>query len=454
MQFELTKELIDKLQELIEQENKSQIKEILDDLHPADIAEIMENLDMAEAKYIYLLLDGDKGSDVLLEIPDDDRIRFLAALPPEVIARQYIEHMDTDDAADVLGELPGRVKDQIISFIDDTEHADEIVTLLNYDEDSAGGIMAAELVAVQENWTVQRCLREISNQAENVDEIYYVYVIDDTEELKGILSLKKLIQYPTQTPISKIYNREVISIGTEASREEVAQVMSKYDLVALPVVDKHKKLQGRITIDDVVDIIREEAEKDYQMAVGITGDVATESRIWSLAKARLPWLALGFIGEILASRVLGSHQDNFTLIPGLAFFMPLIVAMGGNVGVQSTSIALQKLSGHTKDMESIFHKVIKELSVAAIMSAIFSLLLFGYNYFTGGNPVLTYTVSTALFIVILFAALTGTLIPLLLDKIGVDPAMATGPFITTTNDILGLMIYMAIGQFFTTILAA
>lgn len=448
MQFELTKERIDKLQELIGQNDKEQIEKILDDLHPADIAEVMVNLDMDEAKYIYLLLDGDKGSDVLLEIPENDRVRFLAALPPEVIARQYIEHMDTDDAADVLGELPDSVKDQIISFIDDTEHADEIVNLLTYDEDTAGGIMAVELVAVQENWTVQRCLREISIQSENVDEIYYVYVIDENEELKGILSLKKLIQYPTQTPISKIYNREVISIGTEASREEVAQVMSKYDLVALPVVDKHKKLQGRITIDDVVDIIREEAEKDYQMAVGITGDVAMQSKILSQTKARLPWLALGFIGEILASRVLGSHESNFTLIPGIAFFMPLIIAMGGNVGVQSTSIALQKLSGHTKDMDSVFHKVLKELSVALIMSLIFSLLLWGYNYFAGGSPVLTYTVSTALFLVILFAALTGTLIPLLLDKVGVDPAMATGPFITTTNDILGLMIYMYIGQLY------
>lgn len=447
MQFELTKDYIEQLQELIEQNKQAQIEHLIEDLHPADIAEIMENLDMEEAKYLYLMLDGDKGSDVLLEIPEDDRVRFLAALPPEVIARQYIEHMDTDDAADVLGELPDKVKNQIISFIDDAEHADEIVNLLTYDEDTAGGIMAAELVAVQENWTVQRCLREISIQSEDIDEIYYVYVVDENEVLKGILSLKKLIQYPTQTPISKIYNREVISTETSASREEVAQMMAKYDLVALPVVNERGILQGRITIDDVVDIIREEAEKDYQMATGITGDVTGDVRVWSLTKARLPWLTLGFAGEIVASRVLGSHESNFTMLPGIAFFMPLIIAMGGNVGVQSTSIVLQKLATRAK-MESIFQKLMKELSVALIMAVFFSILLFAFNHFTGNNPVLTYTVSTALFVVILFAALFGTVFPLVLDKAGIDPAMATGPFITTTNDILGLLIYMSIGQYY------
>lgn len=447
MQFELTKDYIEQLQELIEQNKQAQIEHLIEDLHAADIAEIMENLSMEEAKHLYLMLDGDKGSDVLLEIPEDNRVRFLAALPPEVIARQYIEHMDTDDAADVLGELPDKVKNQIISFIDDTEHADEIVNLLTYDEDTAGGIMAAELVAVQENWTVQRCLREISIQSEDIDEIYYVYVVDENEVLKGILSLKKLIQYPTQTPISKIYNREIISTETSSSREEVAQMMAKYDLVALPVVNEQGILQGRITIDDVVDIIREEAEKDYQMATGITGDVTGEARVWNLTKARLPWLTLGFAGEIVASRVLGSHESNFTLLPGIAFFMPLIIAMGGNVGVQSTSIVLQKLATRAK-MESIFQKLMKELSVALIMAVFFSALLFAFNHFTGSHPVLTYTVSTSLFVVILFAALFGTVFPLVLDKVGIDPAMATGPFITTTNDILGLLIYMSIGQYF------
>ena len=448
MQFELSKEYIDRLEELIENHKKEELKEEVSDLHPADIAEIMDALSMDDAKYLYLLLEGDTASDVLVEIPEDDRKRFLAELPAEVIARQYIEYMDTDDAADVIGELPNQKKAEVISFIDDEEHADDIKQLLDYDEDSAGGIMAAELVAVNENWSVQTCLKEISRQAEDIDEIYYVYVVDDDEVLKGVLSLKKLIQYSTQTNISKIYNTEVICIKTSGSREEVAQMMEKYDLVALPVIDEQGKLKGRITIDDVVDIIREEAEKDYQMASGITGDITSGVRIWNLTKARLPWLSIGFFGEIIASRVLGAHQTQFQYIPGIAFFMPLIVAMGGNVGVQSTSIVVQKLAGRSKDMESLFVKLVKEVSVALIMALFFSVLLFLFNHFIGNNRVLTYTVSVALFVVIIFAALFGTVFPLTLHKLKIDPAMATGPFITTTNDILGLLIYMTIGKYF------
>lgn len=448
MQFELTREYIENLRELIELEKNAEIKELLEDMHAADIAEILEVLNTREAMSVYMLLEGDIASDVLLEIPEDDRRRFLAQFPSDVIARQYIEFMDSDDAVDVISELPDEKKEEVIAYIKDEELTEDIAELLGYDEDTAGGIMAAELVAVNENWSVQTCLKEIGRQAEDIDEIYYVYVISDDEKLKGVLSLKKLIQYPTQTLISNIYNTEVISIGTNGSREEIAQRMAKYDLVALPVVDAGGHLKGRITIDDVVDIIREEADKDYQMASGITGDITSGIRIWNMTKARLPWLAIGFVGEILASRVLGAHEMQFEHIPGIAFFMPLIVAMGGNVGVQSTSIVLQKLAGRSKDMDSIFKKLMKEIGVALIMAVFFSVLLFGFNYFTGSNKVLTYTVSVALFVVIIFAASFGTVFPLLLNKVKIDPAMATGPFITTTNDILGLLIYMTIGQYF------
>ena len=452
MQFELTKEFIEKIKDLIELEASKDLKQLIDDLHPADIAEILKELSMEEAKDIYLLLEGDKASDVLVEIDENDRKRFLAELPAEVIAKQYIEFMDSDDAADVIGELPEEKKEEVLSFIDDEEYADELQTLLEYDEDTAGSIMASELVAVNSSWNVQKCLKEISIQAEDIDEIYYVYVVDDNDVLKGVLSLKKLIQYSTHTQIANIYNQEVISTHTDAELEDVAQKMQKYDLIAIPVVDEENHLKGRITIDDVVDFIREEADKDYSLASGITGDVSSENRIWKLTKSRLPWLSIGFIGEIVASRLLDSHTDKFEYIPGLAIFMPLIVAMGGNMGVQSTSIVLQRLAGRMPDMESTFRKVMKEVLVALMLSAFFASLLFLFNHFTGSSKVLTYTVSTALFIVIIFAALFGTLFPLLLDRMKIDPAMATGPFITTTNDILGLLIYMMIGQFYYTIL--
>ncbi|HPR31117.1 MAG TPA: magnesium transporter [Prolixibacteraceae bacterium] len=450
MQFELTREYLEQLRDLIESENGEEIFNQISVLHPADIAEIMEALSEDEAKYLYLMLEGDLASDVLLEIPEDDRKRFLSEIPAEVIARQYIEYMDTDDAADVIGELPAEKMEEVISYIDDEEHADEIKSLLAYDEDSAGGIMAAELVSVNENWSVQTCLKEISRQAEDIDEIYYVYVVDNDEVLKGVLSLKKLIQYPTHTAISKIFNREIISIQTTASREEVAQKMEKYDLVALPVVDSQGRLQGRITIDDVVDIIREEAEKDYQMMSGITGDVEITDSVMSITRARLPWLLIGLLGGILGAFVISGNEKSLERIPSMVFFIPLIGAMAGNVGVQSSSIVVQGLASGVNDFQSMSRKLLKELGVAMIVAFILAglILLFNllFNIRNSGRE-LAYTVSFSLFIVVIFASLFGTFIPLLLNRLKFDPALATGPFITTMNDILGLLVYMLIGKF-------
>ncbi|MDA3878767.1 MAG: magnesium transporter [Prolixibacteraceae bacterium] len=450
MHIEITREYIEYLKELIDAGNTQKLKEQLLEMHPADVADIMEVLPMDEAKELYLFLDGDMGSDVLLEIPEDDRRRFLAELPSDIIARQYIEYMDTDDAADVIGELPDAKREEVIAFIDDQEHAGEITELLSYDEESAGGIMAAELVAVNANWNVQKCLKEIGRQSEDIDEIYYVYVIDNDNRLKGVLSLKKLIQYPTQTNISNIYQKDVISSLIDADREEVAQKMEKYDLVALPVVDYSGHLKGRITIDDVVDIIREEAEKDYQMVSGITGDVEPSDSVFSITKARLPWLLIGLIGGILGAFVISGNEEALKHVPNMTYFIPLIGAMAGNVGVQSSSIVVQSIASGANDLQRMSRKLLKELGVALIVAFVLSglILIFNLSFDIGGSgSSLAFTVSASLFIVVIFASLFGTFIPLFLDKLKIDPALATGPFITTMNDIIGLMIYMIIGQF-------
>jgi magnesium transporter len=450
MQVQINKEFIDNIKLLIDEKNNRQLLDTIVDLHPVDIAEVMEALAMDDAKYLYLLLEGDLASDVLIEIPEDDRKRFLAELPAEVIARQYIEYMDTDDAVDVLGELPEEKQEEVIAYIDDQDYADDLSELLSYDEDSAGGIMAAELVAVNENWNVQTCLKEIGRQAEDIDEIYYVYVVDDQNKLKGVLSLKKLIQYPTQTNINNIYARDVISIVTTAEREEVAHKMEKYDLVALPVVDTEGHLKGRITIDDVVDIIREEAEKDYQMVSGITGDVELTDSVYSITRARLPWLLIGLVGGIMGAFVISGNEHALERIPNMIFFIPLIGAMAGNVGVQSSSIVVQSLASGTQNLQSISGKLLKELGVALIVAFVLASLILVFNLiFKIGNSgaELAYTVSFSLFVVVVFASLFGTFIPLFLNKMKIDPALATGPFITTMNDILGLLVYMLIGQF-------
>jgi magnesium transporter len=450
MQFEITREYIDYLKALIEADDKQQLRKLLAELHPADIADVMEVLTMEEAKSIYLLVEGDVASDVLLEINEEDRRKFLAELPSEVIARQYIEFMDSDDAADVIGELPDEKREEVIAFIDNQEHAGEITELLSYDEDSAGGIMAAELVAVNENWNVQKCLKEIGRQSEDIDEIYYVYVVDNDNHLKGVLSLKKLIQYPTQTNISKIYQKDVISSLIDADREEVAQKMEKYDLVALPVVDYSGHLKGRITIDDVVDIIREEAEKDYQLVSGITGDVEPSDSVFNITRVRLPWLLIGLLGGIFGAFVISGNEKALEHIPNMVFFIPLIGAMAGNVGVQSSSIVVQSIASGGSNFHSIGRKLLKELGVALIVAFVLAglILIFNLIFDIGGSGrSLAFTVSTSLFIVVIFASLFGTFIPLILDKLKIDPALATGPFITTINDIMGLLIYMVIGQF-------
>ena len=446
MKFEITKDNIELLKDLVDNKNNKKVSEILESLHPADIAELMEDLSVEEAKFIYLLLDGEKASDVLMEIPDNDRKRFLKVLPPEFIASKFIDHMDSDDAADIVAELDDDVKKEVLNEIEDVEHSGDIVDLLEYDEDSAGGIMAKELVLVNENWTVATCLKEISIQAEEVDEIYYIYVVNNDNILLGILSLKALLLASASTKVSEIFDADVKSVNTEAPSEEVAQIMEKYDLIVLPVVDSIGRLMGRITIDDIVDVIRDEAEKDYQMASGISQDVETTDSPFRLSRARLPWLIIGLIGGIFVAAVLSRFEEDIKINPEMAFFIPLIAAMAGNVGIQSSAIIVQGIASNSLGLESTTRKLFKELLVSLMNGTILAGLLFLYNFFVSDNLALTFTVSLSLFAVIIFAAIFGTLIPLFLNRLKFDPALATGPFITTTNDIMGLFIYFLMGR--------
>lgn len=448
MQVEFNRDYIEQLVNLIEEKNTKEVERLIEPLHPADIAEIMEDLSTEDAKFVFLLLDGEQASDVLVEIPENDRKRFLKELPPEYIASKFIEFMDSDDAADVVADLDEERKIEVLKEIEDFEQAGDIVDLLEYEEDTAGGIMAKELVTVNENWTVAICLKEISKQAEDVDEIYYVYVVDDQDKLKGVLSLKKLILNNTNTVIKNIYNDDIKMVTTDTRQEEVAEIMDKYDLVAIPVVDNIGRIKGRITFDDVIDLIREEAEKDYQMVSGLTGDVEPGDKVYTLMKARLPWLLIGLFGGILGSLVLGSHETQLSQATELAFFIPLIAATAGNVGVQSSAIVVQSIASGVKEFDSIGKRLFKELMVAIATASIFAILIFTYNYFSSGNMNLTLTVSISLFIVIIFASIFGTVIPLVLNRLKIDPALATGPFITTTNDILGLSIYLLIARMF------
>ena len=446
MSIELTREYITELKSLIEKKEDRAALDMMEQLHPADIAGIYENLSLNEAIYLYLLLDPELASDVLVELEEDEREALLNALPSDVIASQFIDHMDSDDAADVIGDLSEDKKQEVLLHIDDVEQAGDIVDLLGYDEDTAGGLMAKELIRVNENWGVATCIREMRKQAEELDEIYYIYVVSDENMLLGILSLKALLLAGASTKVKDIYDAEVRSVRTDTPSEEVAQIMEKYDLIVLPVIDSIGRLMGRITIDDVVDVIRDEAERDYQLASGITTDVETTDSPARLSRARLPWLMIGLLGGIVVSKVIGRFEADIQINPEMAFFIPLIAAMGGNVGIQSSAIIVQGIASNSLGLESTFRKLAKELIVGILNGLILAGILFLYNFFINHNLALTFTVSTSLLVVIVCAALFGTLIPLLLHKLKIDPALATGPFITTSNDIMGLFIYFLMGR--------
>lgn len=444
MRYELTKEFLEEIREAIALSNTAFIDQRVILLHAADIAEIIDELDLDEAKFIYSHLDEDQQADVLLELEEDVRERFVESLSAKEIANQ-LENLDSDDAADILGELSLDRQLEIIGEMDE-EDAASIVDLLNYDEDSAGGLMQKEYIKAKEEWPVNRCVIELRRQAEEVEKVYTIYVVDKSDHLVGVLSLKSLLFSSPKTLIKDLCQEEnIISVPTSMPGEEVARIMDKYDLVSIPVVDLQKKLVGRITIDDIVDVIREEAEKDFQMASGISENVEAGASIWRLSRARLPWLFIGMFGGILGAQVIGNFELEIGQIPALAFFIPLVAAMGGNVGVQSSAVVVQSLANGTNQFSSIMARVKKEALLGLLNAFICSLVIFLITWLLE-TPLLGLTVSLALFTVIIIAAVLGTLIPLVLDKYGIDPAVATGPFITTMNDVVGLFIYFSIGM--------
>jgi len=445
VRFELTKDFLEILRQKIAEQEILWIQENVLVLHFADVAEILDKLSNEEAKFIYFLVDEDTQADILMELDEEVRDRFLSSLSIKEIADQ-LENLDSNDAADILGELSEDKIQEVISQMDDDEAAEDIVDLLNYDEDTAGGLMQKEFLQAHIDWPVNRTIVELRKQAEDVEKVYNIFVVDDSNRLLGVLSLKRLLFSNVKTKIADLYqSKNIISVNTSDSAEEVAAVMEKYDLVSVPVVDYQNKLVGRITLDDIVDYIKEEADKDFQLATGITEPIERDASIWRVARARLPWLIIGLLGGTLGAKVISGFEGSITQIPALAFFIPLITAMGGNVGVQSSAIVVQSLARGIKDFGNIFHKLLREAAVGLFNGVLLASIIFVIAYFFG-NAQLGFVVSISLFTVIIFAAVIGTLIPLVLNHYKIDPALATGPFITTLNDVTGLFIYFTIGM--------
>jgi magnesium transporter len=444
MEFKISKELIHELEQLIQNKNDQQLEVLLNDMHHADIAEILDELDFDEATYIFKVLDSDKTAEILLELEDDLRENILGRLSAKEIAEE-LDELETNDAADIIAELSKDLKAEVISELQDVEHAKDIVDLLRYKEDTAGGIMHKEMVKVNENWNVLTCVKEMRIQAENISRVHSIYVVDDENRLKGRLSLKDLLTTSTKTPINDIYIRKLNSVNVDTEDIEVARIMQKYDLEAIPVVDELGRLVGRITIDDIIDVIKDEADKDYQLAAGITQDVETNDSIYEHTKARLPWLLMGMLIELIASYVIKGNEGLTKFHYTLIIFMPLLSATAGNIGVQASAIIVQGLANGTlKEFSRSYFS--KEIAVAMISGTIIAMMVLGYHTFMYGQFQVGMAISISIVVVILFAAILGTLVPLFLHKNNIDPAIATGPFITTTNDVFGIMIYFGIAN--------
>jgi magnesium transporter len=446
MPFEISNELIDRVRNFIHLKNDASLLSLFSDEHHADIAEILNELHLNEATYIVKLLDSDKTSDILMEVDEDVREQILKNLSSKEIAEE-LEELDTDDAADIIAELPEHRKAKVMSQIVDEEHVKDIAELLKYDEDSAGGLMAKELVKVNENWNVLKCVREMRAQANEVTRVHSIYVVDNDNKLKGRLSLKDLLVTPTKTHISEVYIPKVDSVNVNDEAEDVARIMQKYDLEAIPVVDDDDHLLGRITIDDIVDLIKEEAEKDYQMAAGISEDVEADDSIWQLTRARLPWLILALMGSFVSVYILtgfGSIMNN-PEVRSLFFFTPLIAAMAGNVGVQSSAIIVQGLA-NDNIKGSLWKRLLKEVGLTLFNGLLLSAIILIFGTIMAYDITFSLTISISLIAVIIIASLIGTFVPILLNNHGIDPALATGPFITTSNDIFGILAFFYIAK--------
>jgi magnesium transporter len=446
MTFELTQEYIDQLKEAIAAANEQFVRGRVEELLPQDVASILYEMEIEEAKYIFAIFDHKEQADIINELDESYRIEFLEHFSTDEIA-EYIKQIPSDDAADILNEQEDA--EAIIELIEDKdeEKAKDIKDLLHYDEDSAGGLMQKELLRANLNWTVEKCVEEMRGQSKKIGKIFSVYVVDDNDKLLGRVSVKKMLLAEENTLISEIYEHDLISVEATMSAEDVADLMKKYDLVAVPVINHQGKLLGRITIDDVVDVITEKAEMNMQAMSGITASVEEEDSVWTLTKSRLPWLLVGMMGGILGAKFLGLYEHFIGLIPAMAFFIPLITATGGNVGIQASSLIVQSLARDPYFNDFSFYRMSKGFLVALINAMAIAVLVFAFNYLTGQDMKLSIVVSLALFSVVILSSLMGTITPLILDRFGINPAVASGPFITTMNDLLGLAIYFTVAGY-------
>jgi magnesium transporter len=434
--------LIEEVKHFAEQGNRKGLKKLIDDMRAADLADLIEHLDPEERLFIFNLLEPDGAGDVLVEIETPVQERILKDLDNQAIT-EIVEGLDSDDAADLVGDLPDDRAREIIEGVGD-EVSEELEKLLTYPEDTAGGIMALEFVAVKAGASVKDAIDTIREKREEVENLYYIWVVDDLGKLVGVISLKDLVLEPTDRKIGDIMNPEVNSVYVDTDQEEVARLFKKYDLVAIPVVGNDHRLVGRITHDDIIDVIEEEADEDISLMAGVFDQEITEESTLKISRARLPWLIAGLFGGIIAAAVINQFESSLEKVIALSFFFPVIMAMGGSTGTQAATIVVRGLATGDIGLMNVGKRLWMEMRVSLVNALVCGILLALIVGTWVSDYGLGFVVGLALVLIIVNAGVIGSAVPMVLNKWNVDPALAAGPFVTTSNDILSLLIYLGL----------
>jgi magnesium transporter len=442
VEFELTKDFRDRFQEALDQRDDTFIRESLDGVKAADITSLLYEFNSEESKYVMDLLPLELQAEIISDLDPETRRNYLKVYKPSEISN-FLNQLASDDTADILHELPVKEREEVLSGLEH-ELKGQVTELLRYEENVAGGLMAKELIKARQHWTVVQCVDEIRKQAENVSKFYAVYVVDNDDKLVGRVALQDLIVSDARTVVGDICEKDIVAVETYLEDREVAEIMSRYDLESVPVVNVTGQLVGRITIDDVVDVITEQAEEERQAMTGISEDVEEDDSVWRNTRARLPWLLIGIVGGLMNAKFMGLFEAQLMSLTAIAFFVPLIQATGGNVGIQSSSLIVQSLANPNFVDEGLWKRLVKVFFVAILNGIFLSVIVLLANIVLFGEYQLSTVVAIALFSVVVFASFIGTITPLILNRFGFNPALAAGPFITTINDLLGLSLYFLI----------
>ncbi|WKZ70655.1 MAG: magnesium transporter [Melioribacteraceae bacterium] len=440
-------EIFENISTLIENQADKNLLSILADLHPADLGEIINHLDFEDAVYTFKLLDHETAGEVLTELDENLREKLLAEIETDHIVN-IVDQLDSDDATDIVSDLPEQIQEHVLDKID-KEYSEDVKQLLKYPEDSAGGIMNSDFIFVYESQLVKDAIEEVRKNAEEIDNIYYIYVLKDDHKLVGTVSLKSLLTNPLDKPLSGVMEEDLLYVTPDVDQEEVARIIEKYDLVAIPVVDENMIMLGRITIDDVVDVINEEASEDLQRIAGLSEEEEYSDSSFRISRIRLPWLVVALIGQMLSAVVLASFEASLEKMIIATFFIPIVMAMGGSTGTQAAIVMVKSLTESEFWISDSFSRLFKEFRVALINATVCGAILLLVSHFFFENEIrFSFVLTVALFVIMTNATMVGAIIPIGFKKFGVDPAIATGPFVTTMNDILGLIIYLTLVSLF------